>query len=94
LEQAYDPRVSPILYSLSDLQGCAPAYVVTAGCDMLRDEGREYAKKLEKAGVNVRFREYHTIHAFLSMHFADYYKEAIQDLAGVLSSAFGTKASL
>ena len=43
--------VSPIF--TEDLTGLAPAYVVTAGFDPLRDEGNEYAARLAAAGVHV-----------------------------------------
>jgi acetyl esterase len=46
-----DPLVSPIF--TEDLSGLAPAYVVTAGFDPLRDEGDEYAARLAAAGVPV-----------------------------------------
>ena len=46
-----DPMVSPIF--AKDLSGLAPAHIVTAGFDPLRDEGNEYAALLAAAGVPV-----------------------------------------
>lgn len=38
--------------SAKDLSGLPPAMIVLGGCDMLRDEGREYARRLRADGVN------------------------------------------
>ena len=60
---AGDPRVSPIL--ASNLAGLPPVHVVTAGFDVLRDEGEDYAGLLRDAGVRVTSRrEPGLIHGF------------------------------
>jgi acetyl esterase len=59
-------RASPLL--AKDVSGVAPAYVVTAGFDPLRDEGRAYAARLREAGVEVRHHEERTLtHGFFNM---------------------------
>jgi acetyl esterase len=57
--------ISPLESELSpDL---APALIITAECDPLRDSERAYALKLEAAGVRVDYMEYSgMIHAFMS----------------------------
>lgn len=47
----HDPYAVPL--AADDLSGLPPAMVVLGGCDMLRDEGREYASRLRADGVQV-----------------------------------------
>ncbi|MFE0148657.1 alpha/beta hydrolase [Nonomuraea sp. NPDC059007] len=61
-----DPRLSPL--RLDSCEGLAPATVVTAGCDVLRDEGERYAERLAKAGVAVESRRFDgAVHSFFGL---------------------------
>jgi acetyl esterase/lipase len=58
-----DPRLSPLR---ANLAGMPPAFIVTAGFDMLRDEGEEYAAALRRAGVEVLAHEVSALgHGFI-----------------------------
>ena len=62
---ASDPRASPLL--AADLAGVAPAHVVTAGFDPLRDEGEAYAERLLEHGVPTTLRrERDLVHGFVN----------------------------
>ncbi len=61
-----DWRASPI--RAASVAGTAPALVLTCTHDPLRDEGIEYAKRLEREGVRVVHLHYSDqIHGFMSM---------------------------
>jgi acetyl esterase len=82
-----DPRYSPIY---ADLAGVAPAVVVTAEFDPLRDQGNAYAEALVAAGVEVDHCEYAGMfHGFFSMDAAiDVSAEAQDQVAAALKAAF------
>lgn len=61
-----DPRVSPLLAPRLSAQ--PPALVITAGFDLLRDEGEAYAAALSEAGTVVRARRFDSLaHGFVNM---------------------------
>ena len=65
-QRLQDPRISPI--HTASFQGLAPAYVLTAGLDPLRDEGEAYAQALAAAGVETVYQcVMGTIHGFLRL---------------------------
>lgn len=60
-----DPLVSPIY---GDAAGTAPAIIVTAGFDPLRDEGEAYGAMLKTAGVDtICRRETGLLHGFINV---------------------------
>lgn len=61
------PEASPLL--ADDLSGMAPALIIGAGCDPLRDEGEAYAGKLGHHGTEVSYRlEPQLIHGILNLY--------------------------
>lgn len=61
-----DPRASPLRQT--DLDRVAPATVITAGADPLRDEGEAYARALIEAGVCVTQQRWNGhFHGFASL---------------------------
>jgi acetyl esterase len=63
---ADDPLLAPL--HAADLHGLPPALVVTAGFDILRDEGEAYVEALRAAGNTVRWERFSQFgHAFINM---------------------------
>lgn len=63
----HDPEISVLRRTVFP-EGLAPAYVITAGFDPLRDDGEAYARLLAEHGVEVRQRRYESmIHGFFNM---------------------------
>jgi acetyl esterase len=85
-----DWRYSPIF---ADLDGVAPAVVVTAEYDPLRDQGMAYAEALSAAGVEVDANVYDGMfHGFFSMDLAvDSAKDAQEQVAEALRKAFAAE---
>jgi acetyl esterase len=85
---ASDPRASPLL--AEDLSGLAPAFVVTAAFDPLRDEGEEYAAALLAAGTPATVRRFPGfIHAFIAAAgVSRACRDALVEVAGVTRGMF------
>jgi acetyl esterase len=84
-----DPEAAPL--RCDDLSELPPAVVVTAECDVLRDEGEEYARMLRTAGVEVAARRYAgLVHGFLRIAGeVSAAREAFDDLIALTAKAFG-----
>ena len=87
-----EPTATPLNATLEQLTGTPPALVITAECDVLRDEGEAYARRLMEAGVLVTATRYlGTIHGFITLNrLADTpaARSAIMQAGAALQNAF------
>jgi acetyl esterase/lipase len=83
-----DVRVSPAL--AESLSGLAPAIVITAGHDPLRDQGKAYAEALEAADVKVHYQCYESLaHGFTAYTGAvPQADKACREIAAVAARAY------
>ena len=86
-----DWRASPL--RAADLSGGAPALVLTAGNDVLCDEGQAYARRLREAGIEVQLRHFpDQIHGFLTMRkIIEAAQPALDDIAAALQAAWDVR---
>ncbi|MFD8980322.1 alpha/beta hydrolase [Streptomyces sp. NPDC059564] len=62
------PHVSPLRAPAEGLSGLPRTLIVLADCDLLRDEGLAYARRLARAGVDCEVRLYPGVfHGFLGL---------------------------
>jgi len=89
-EDWLDWRASPLL--ARSLAKLPPAFVMTAGFDPLRDEGKAYADRLAKEGVQTEYKNYaDMVHGFITMgRVLDTANAALADCAQALRRAWET----
>lgn len=88
-----EPLASPLRASFDELGSLPPALIITAECDVLRDEGEAYAHKLAAAGVPVTAVRFGgVLHAFMMVDRLAQERQAasaMRLLASELRHAFG-----
>jgi acetyl esterase len=81
------PRISPL--AAQSLTGLPPAYLMTAECDPLHDEGIRYAEKLKAAGVKVEIADHAgLVHDFIYLQAVlPQAPQALKEASAALKSA-------
>lgn len=87
-EDRTHPYAAPL--QAANLSGLAPALIITAEYDPLRDEAEHYARRLQEADVPVRLSRYEgMIHGFFRMFAVfDESHRALEEVASTLRAAF------
>ena len=93
IAMAKDGKISPLLEEDKVLMNAPPTLIITAECDILRDQGEKYAEKLRSLGVETSLKCYSgQIHGFylylLSMKDA---RDALDYVATSISNAFDSE---
>ncbi|XGW34539.1 hypothetical protein V3C99_018454 [Haemonchus contortus] len=79
-----DPDVSPLLGVTKDLP---PAFVLTAEYDILRDEGIQYAEKLQREGVPCKWKHYQSAyHGVCNMPYSLVRRNITRDICDFLKN--------
>lgn len=87
-----DWRASPLL--ADRLDGVAPATIITAECDPLRDEAEQYADRLRAAGVEVGLHRFAgMVHGFVGLVGVQASDDALTLIADDVAAAVDTTAT-
>ncbi|MBO3760918.1 alpha/beta hydrolase [Ciceribacter sp. L1K22] len=91
------PGDDAVAYPLlaADIEGLPPAFITVARFDPLRDDGRAYAARLARAGVEVWFREEpQMVHAWLrARHMSEGATAGFAALCGAVSHLTGVNTA-
>ncbi len=80
------PLANPLV---RDLVGTPTTHVITADCDVLRDEGMALYQALFKAGVRVTYKNYmNTVHGFFGAILLPHGTEALTDVIELIAAHF------
>lgn len=74
-----NPDINPIV--TKDLSELPPAMIMTAGIDILRDEGVHYARRLKECGVQTRWNHYESaFHGVMNLPRSKQRKQMLDDV--------------
>ncbi|CAK5056040.1 unnamed protein product [Meloidogyne enterolobii] len=84
-EYLRNPDICPIL--ANNLKDHCPTMILTAGIDVLRDEGIQYAKRLNEDEVKVELKHYEdAYHGIFNMYCSKKREEIINDISNYLKN--------